>query len=266
MIRTIRQHGFSLIELAVVLFIISLILGGLLPPLATQIEQKEREQTQAQLDEIKQVLYGYAFKNNYLPCPDCRDNSGNCAGVTANDGFEDTIAGTGNTLDCASEVGNLPWASLGVQEYDAWNQHFTYRVDNEFADRESSTNPVTASEWEGTGCTPTTSGVSFSLCSDGNITVKDSAGGSDIADNVPAIVVSHGADWSSTATDDGNAATYADEDENYDDGRTGDTAKTFVYKDFVKDNTDSSKDFDDMMIWISPHVFRAKMLEAGILP
>ncbi len=253
-----RQIGFSLIELAVVLFIISLILGGLLPPLSTQIEQKEREKTQAQLDEIKQVLYGYVYRNNYLPCPDCRDNSGNCAGATANDGLEDTIAGTGNTLDCATEVGNLPWVDLGVQETDAWNQRFTYRVDNEYADRESATLPVTASEWEGTGCTPTTSGVSFALCSDGNIDVLNSDGGTKLAENVPAIVVSHGANWSNTPS--------ADEDENYDDGSAGDTDRDFVYKDFVKDSSDPSNDFDDMMTWISPHVFRAKMLDAGILP
>jgi len=37
----------------------------------------------------------------------------------------------------------------------------------------------------------------------------------------------------------------------------------FVYRDF---SSDSTSGFDDMLIWISPHILRAKMLEAGILP
>ena len=47
------QEGFTLIELAIVLFILGLLLGTILPPLAAQFEQKRREETQAQLDEIK---------------------------------------------------------------------------------------------------------------------------------------------------------------------------------------------------------------------
>lgn len=240
-----KQRGFSLIELAMVLFIISLILGGLLPPLATQIEQREREKTQDQLDEIKEVIYGYVLQNKYFPCPDCRDNTGNCAAATANDGQEDTIGGP--LFTCATEAGNLPWSDLGLLETDAWGQRFTYRVTSSFADRGTGS--------DGTGCTPSTAGVSFSLCSDGNITILDSDGGANVATNVPAIVVSHGGNWDETPS--------TDEAENYDDGSAGDVDGTFVYRDF---SSEAGNEFDDLMIWISPHVLRTRMLDAGILP
>ena len=120
-----QQRGFSLIELAIVLFILSLLLGTLLPPLSAQIEQKRREETQARLDEIREVLYGFTFKNERLPCPDCRlDGEGTCVAADVDDGVEDRT-GSGDN-DCKSEVGNLPWTTLGVQGFDAWEQDFTY--------------------------------------------------------------------------------------------------------------------------------------------
>ena len=48
------EHGFSLIEVAVVLFIIVLLLGSILVPLTTQVEQKQISDTQKTLDEIRE--------------------------------------------------------------------------------------------------------------------------------------------------------------------------------------------------------------------
>ena len=62
--------GFTLIELSIVLFIISLLLVGLLGPLASQIEAKERQQTIDTMNDIMEALYGYAVINGRLPCPD----------------------------------------------------------------------------------------------------------------------------------------------------------------------------------------------------
>lgn len=250
MCRIKLQTGFTLVELAIVLFILSLLLGTLLPTFATRIEQEEREQTQAQLDEIKEVIYGYILRNSNLPCPDCRDNNGGCAAVTANDGLEDPIAGAGTSQVCASEVGNLPWATLGVKGTDAWEREFTYRIDDVFADRDP-TNKTT----DGTGCGTPTLNVSFSLCSDGDITVRDSDGGAIVAANIPAVIVSHGKN--------GAEAPSVHEQENYDDGSAGDTNKTFVDK---PSDSPVAGTFDDMLIWISPYMLRNRMLNAGILP
>ena len=229
--KNIPCKGFTLIELAIVLFILGLLLGTILPPLSAQVEQREREKTQSQLDEIKAVIFGYVLRNGYLPCPDID-----------NDGVEDRNAGIPD--ECLSAVGNLPWVDLGVEGTDAWGNNFIYAVDVDYADRGVGS--------DGAGpCTDTTLNVSFALCSEGNITILDSAGGANVATNIPAIVVSMGKNGSIVSEH------TAHELENTD----GDL--TFVYKDYSKDDV---LGFDDMLIWISPHILRTKMLNAGILP
>ncbi len=62
--------GFTLVEMAVVLVIIGLLLGGLLIPLSTQMENDKRKETQATLAAIREALIGYAVINGSLrPAP-----------------------------------------------------------------------------------------------------------------------------------------------------------------------------------------------------
>ncbi len=241
------QQGFTLIELAMVLFILGLLLSSFLAPLAARVEQQERNNTQIQLDEIEEVIYGYALQNNYLPCPDCSDNTGGCAAATAGDGQEDRTVGV-----CASEIGNLPWVTLGVKGTDEWNNIFTYRVDDVFADSNTPASDGTPLQPGCAGISATLN-VSFSLCSDGEIIVLNTAGagGGNLALNIPAIVVSHGKNWPT------NPPASADEIENTD------PDITFVSGDF---SANVVTGFDDMVIWISPHVLRTMSVKAGILP
>ena len=51
-----RSRGFTLIELAVALFIIALLLGSILVPLATQVEQRQISETQKTMEEIRDAL------------------------------------------------------------------------------------------------------------------------------------------------------------------------------------------------------------------
>jgi len=244
-------QGFTLIELAMVLFIMGLLLSSFLAPLAARVEQRERDETEIQLEEIKDVLFGYVIRQGQFPCPDCRlAGEGTCIAADVDDGFEDRNLG-----ECKSEVGNLPWADLGVAENDAWGEHFTYRVSEDFADDTDGT-PGQAD------CVnkSTTMEVSYSLCSDGDINVYSSdaataAATGDIAENVPAIVISHSKNWTDTAS--------ADEAENYDDGGAGDVDYKFVDKDYSQS---TGSEYDDMMIWISPYILRTMSVKAGKLP
>jgi type II secretory pathway pseudopilin PulG len=108
--------GFSLIEVAIAVFVITLLLGGILVPRATQVEQRKISETQKALDEIRDALLGFALANGYLPCPDKTAAGG--AG-TENDGQEDVIAASGTCVATGNE-GNLPWVTLGAGISDVW--------------------------------------------------------------------------------------------------------------------------------------------------
>jgi len=129
-----RQRGFTLNELAVVLVIIGFLVGGLLLPLATQVEQRNRRETEQQLEEIRQALLGYVVANGYLPCPAKETNP-----AAPDYGVEARLSGI-----CARQFGILPWKTLGVRESDAWGQaraagnpwlgYFRYHVHDRFSD------------------------------------------------------------------------------------------------------------------------------------
>jgi prepilin-type N-terminal cleavage/methylation domain-containing protein len=245
------QLGFTLIEMTMVLFILALLMTSFLDPLSSRVEQEERNNTQIQLDEIEEIVYGHVLQNNHLPCPDCSDTTGGCAAATADDGVEDTVDSAGDEESCATLVGNLPWATLGVKGTDDWDNIFTYRITDAFTDRDDPDDASGTGESDGTGCAASaTQNVSFSLCSDGDITVNDLAvAGSTVASFLPAIVVSHGKNWASS--------TSADEAENTD----GDAI--FVDKEY---SATVGAEFDDMLIWISPHILRTMTVKAGTLP
>ncbi len=71
-----RKTGFSLVEMAIVLLIVALLLGGLLPTLSGQMEQQRTNETRKQLDEVQQALLGFAIVNGRLPCPASSTSNG----------------------------------------------------------------------------------------------------------------------------------------------------------------------------------------------
>jgi len=245
-------RGFTLVELAMVLFVLALILGGILGPLSVRMEGEERKQTGRILDEIRDSLIGYALVNGHLPCPDCRDTGGSCGSVslTVNDGIEDGVdsgAGisprAGNTFDtCASQEGNLPWVTLGVPEFDAWGNRFGYRVAAAFADDPDGTGAA--------GCL-VTAGVSFQICSAGDIRVEDGAGNT-VAQNLPALAISYG----KNADEPGNPSSSL-ETENQDDDTT------FVDAVYSKE---TAIQFDDVLIWVPVNNLIYRMVQAERLP
>jgi len=199
------KRGFTLVEMAIVLLVLGLIIGGLMGPLKTQMGRLDRKETLKEINLIKESIVGFALRNGRIPCPD-----------TDNDGAED-MSGD----NCANELGKVPWATLGVGRYDGWKRPFTYRVDNSFADTS-----------DGSGCADTdVVGVSFELCSTGGISVLASQGGSAVSSNVPAVIVSHGHNWAQTAG--------TDEAENKDD----DTE--FVDKNYVIGGSNDYDDIVD---------------------
>lgn len=115
-----RSSGFTLIEVAVAVFIVALLAGSLLIPLVSQHEQRQVRDTGKMLAEAREALLGFAAANGYLPCPDI-----------TNDGQEDVFGSV-----CGANVGNLPAVTLGLQaQADPWGNRFRYRVEPAYAQR-----------------------------------------------------------------------------------------------------------------------------------
>lgn len=178
--------GFSLIELAIVLVIFTLLAGGLMMTLSSQQETRRLSEARRQLADIREALLGYAATNGFLP-------------PAADPALASGTAGAGLSKTNL-EAGVLPWATLGLPETDPWGQRFTYRVKKEFI------------------VVPTSPALSsFTLTTPGNIDVTD--GAVPIATDLPAIVVSHGRNGFGGYSRDGLRRTGAagDELENADD-------------------------------------------------
>lgn len=125
-----------MVELAVALVIIAILLGSMLVPLHTQVEQQQVSETQKMLEDIKSALIGHAVAKGYLPCPDRTSGGVGTANDTANDGVEDFDTATGNCFAAAgTNPGNVPWATLGLGATDPWGNRFRYRVEANYARR-----------------------------------------------------------------------------------------------------------------------------------
>lgn len=277
-----KVSGFTLVEMTVVLVIIGLLLAGLLVPLREGIKQERRAETVDSLKTIEEALYGFTVVNGRLPCPDCRV----LGNPVCNDGQED-FAAAPNDNQCLVDAnlgvvgdalsGNIPWATLNNPQSDAWGSWFTYYVYDESADTVGSGTPgLNPGGCVGAGETLST----IDMCGEGNFRVidaSDDAGCAAVVNNVSlnvfAVVISHGANITRSGA--GLAGTglidnppLCSELENLD----GDN--TFVSSNFLNpgDPGDTPATapnplgIDDQVIWISPHVLKSKLVQAGRLP
>jgi prepilin-type N-terminal cleavage/methylation domain-containing protein len=155
---SLRQHGFTLTEIAIVMLIIGLALAATVVPVGRLIQSGQIGNNQEKLESSREALLAFAAINGRLPCPD-----------RTGDGLEDRRAGGDpSSFGCAGNIyeGFLPWATLGVQQIDYWGTRLRYRVSAEFT-RAGNTNewicgPIAGQSLAGT-VAPGCSGVSGSL-------------------------------------------------------------------------------------------------------
>lgn len=241
------SRGFTLIEMAIVLIILTLVVGGALMPLNAQIEQRRKTETEKTLAEIKEALIGFAVANDRLPCP----ASPNTTGV-------ESMTSIGICTD--NYTGFVPAISLGLsntdaQGYalDAWSNRIRYSVakfggnaftvpngmKNTGMSALSSELRVCASS---VGITATSCGTAVSLT-----TTNQNA--------VPAIVFSQGKNWATGGTSSDEAANI-----------NGDAV--FISHTPTPPNYPPAQggEFDDLVTWISPNILYYRMVAAGKLP
>lgn len=113
-------YGFSLIEVAIVLVIISVLVAIVAVPLATQLEQQRITETNKQLEIIKEALIGFTLANGRLPCPAGSNSAGQesfCTNASAACGAPISVLPAHGR--CSSTNGFIPAAALGLSPVDS---------------------------------------------------------------------------------------------------------------------------------------------------
>lgn len=245
-----KARGFTLIELAIVLVIITILIGGLAVPLSAQIQARRVAETNKTLDAAKEAIMGYAMANKtvgatprpYLPCPD-----------TNGDGRENRNA----SGECLQPRGFFPWVDLGVASADAWGNRLWYSVTDAFSDRSA-----------GTGFSSASVGDLQVCSSSANTNTNDCGVPGNVAGNLPVILVSYGANgWGARNV---NGSTLADPTSNDERENTNITTITTTDKEFVSrthTKTDNpAGEFDDLLVWISADQLKGRICPAGGCP
>ena len=256
-----RSQGFTLIEIAIVLIIITLISGGLISFFNIQLTNQRITSTKANEAAIKIALTNFIAQNNRLPCPAIPNLAPGAAGY----GREATAtpsACTGLTPNGAVVTGIVPWISMGISSdaaSDGYYNRFTYQV--VLAATSTSLTPQTVSGISG----------AISLHSSGPGVLGAPPTGNQINDcgstgtGLPnpcaavAILVSHGRNGYGAFSDQGiqqTAAIGPDEQEN----TNGDSR--FVVKDFSDSPTNP---FDDIVLAMTPNDLLSSLIQGGVL-
>lgn len=224
--------GFTLVEMAVVMLILTLLAGGLSAGLGTQLARRAEANTDEALAEARDALLGHAIRKGVFPCP----------AKSATDGSENRNVGV-----CQTYTGLLPWATLGINGTDGWGRRLRYAV------------------------TPAYAHNRISPADDGDIDVFTRNGNGEVlkltteGGRTPAVVLSHGANGLGATTGDGQAfpppATGSDEAINATpDGRQ------FYSRGLSENAAAPGGAFDDRLTWLSPNLIANRLIGSGNFP
>lgn len=256
-----HARGFTLIELAIALFIITLVLGALLVPLTTQIAQRRISDTQKTLDDIKEALLGFAVSTTRLPCPASATSNGVesfCTSATPNPCGAELLTYQAHGRCFAQYNGFVPGATLGLaatdaQGYaiDAWGTRIRYAVT-----AVASANVSVFTSVNGMRST-TLTGLApdlFVCASSPGAGIQTSCvGAPKLTGTAPAVLFSLGLNANT------GGGTSADEAANLNDDQV------FVSR-VRSDPGSTGGEFDDIVTWLSENVLYNRMVAAGQLP
>jgi len=251
-----RLKGFTLAELAIVLVIIALLIGGMLAPLSAQRDLQSTKETERQLSEIKQALLGFAAGQGRLPCPAAPPPAG---------GTESPI-GTGicnNPLNGFVPANTLGLAPTDAQGYllDAWGNPIRYSVYS--SNISAQTNPFTTAgkikeigietlALSSVGPPPVQRKLLFVCATSAGVTVNNCGGAQVLSDNAVAVIYSLGKNAPTGGIGSDEAANL-------------DNDPVFVSHTQAVTGT-TGGEFDDLVTWLSPNILYSHMISAGRLP
>jgi prepilin-type N-terminal cleavage/methylation domain-containing protein len=244
------SSGFTLVEMAMVLLIIGLLLGGLMPTLSSQMEAQRVSETRKQLEEIQQALVGFAVAYGRLPCPASSSSNG-----------EESPSGGGNCSNFYD--GYVPAATLGITSVngqslvaDGWGNPIRYAVTSwSKTTIPTVSNVFTSNNGMQSATMDNIAGASLlNICASATGIGSSDCGptANKLTNKIPALVFS-------TGKNGGYGGTGLDEAANLDGNRV------FVSH-TPTPGTATNGEFDDLMIWLSPNILFNRMVAAGKLP
>jgi prepilin-type N-terminal cleavage/methylation domain-containing protein len=243
------QQGFTLLELAIVLFIVALLSTGLMVSIVAQRESVATAETQRRLADARDALLGFAAANGRLPCP----------AAPAATGIEQPVGGNcDNPWD-----GFLPALTLGLYPtdengyaLDGWGNPIRYGVTTYTHGSCPSSCFTTANgvklAWNASvsALEPDLNICNTSAGATGSGASAACAPGSRLATNAVAVVFSRGKNG-------GIAPSSADELAN------GNADRLFVSH---PPTSAGANEFDDIVLWISPNILYNRLIVVGRLP
>lgn len=289
----IHNRGFTLIELAVVLVIVTVLIGGLLVPLSAQIQARRIAETKKILEEAREAIIGYAMNNAVPDSCDCTYGDDGILDPSPSDSCPSalcpktgtstlTLPITRHYLPCPDLMENDPEpnldndgdGSLRDMNNGLEDRHVASGKTDECASRSGNLPWVTL----GTGMQDAwgnhlryvvspdfankASGFTGSGTGDIKICRSNGCMGADVAGNVAAAIISHGPNGWGARSIHGTPLknpTSANELEN----TNGD--ETLVSR--PPSGPDASTgEFDDLLIWISADHLRGRVCPAGGCP
>jgi prepilin-type N-terminal cleavage/methylation domain-containing protein len=267
MMKRSNSRGFTLIEMAMVLLIMGLLLGGGLAVLSSQIENQKTKETQKILEEAKEALIGFAIANGRLPCPASATSAGQesfCTNATpaacgaaiifpAAPPTHGRCTNPNNGFLAAATLGFTPVDAVGYA-IDAWNisqNRLHYAVTT--ANTSAFTKPG--------GMKETTLGTLASdlhVCTTATGTTTTSCGtATKLTTNATAVIYSVGKNATTGGTSTDEAANPNPNSANED--------QVFISRPPSALGSPIGE-FDDIVIWLSPNVLFNRMVQAGRLP
>jgi type II secretory pathway pseudopilin PulG len=258
--------GFSLVELAIVLLVVTLMLSSLLYTLSAQTEQRNFEDTRRRLEQARELVLAFAIVNGRLPCParansagvEVRNAAGECKdAANVEDYYGGTPGGVVGGLLPAVTIG-FPTVDAAGFAIDAWQNRIRYAVAKTIINCSGTTTlphfeNATWLKGNGISCQPS----DLLICKSATgITGTTCGGGANqiMSQNlVVAIIFSTGKNATTTG------GTGADEAANL----NGDPI--FVFHPPAPGGA-ANGEFDDQFTWITVGELYGKLIAAGVLP
>ncbi len=248
-------RGFTLTEMAVVLVIVALLIGGMVMPMSAQQDIRYVSETETTLKNIHEALLGFAAANGRLPCPTAPTGNGTESFATGYDITTGPVAG-----ECFSFYdGFLPAVTLGIRPtdtsgfaIDAWGRRIRYAVSDKTIGtitrantRTDGIRSATMNSVAGTAMLAVCATATGVDPSDTTPPIEYCGTASSLVTNTPAVIFSTGKNGAGAGADEQANSTTLD--------------AVFV-------SHTSSGDFDDLVVWVSPHILFNRMITAGRLP